>query len=145
MNRKKFIKLCGISCLGIASLGIILPSCVGSKIISAKIIDNNIILPLLEFEILNNNTQTFRKYIIIHNPQLQYPICVFRFSEKEYSALYMRCSHQGAELTVYGDKLVCPAHGSEFDNKGNFQNPPAYKPLTSFMVSIEQQYLKIAL
>jgi Rieske Fe-S protein len=57
----------------------------------------------------------------------------------------MRCTHQGAELTAYGDKLVCSAHGSEFDNKGNVQNAPAEKPLKTFPVFIDNKTLKISL
>jgi Rieske Fe-S protein len=57
----------------------------------------------------------------------------------------MRCSHQGAELQVFGDKLQCPAHGSEFDNKGGVQSGPADIKLRTFAVVIENNQLKISL
>lgn len=145
MDRKEFIKTCGFACLGASTLGLLLQSCAGSKIISAQILGENIIVPLTNFEVIKNNEKSFRKYVVVQNDQLKFPICVYRFSDKEYTALYMQCTHQGAELTAYGDKIVCAAHGSEFDNKGNVTNAPADKPLKSFPVQIENQNLKISL
>ena len=86
-----------------------------------------------------------KKYIVVNNDILQYPICVYRFSEKEYSALWMRCTHQGTELQVFGDKLQCPAHGSEFNNMGAVQNGPADAMLRTFPITIEKNQLKISL
>jgi Rieske Fe-S protein len=145
MDRKEFIKTCGFACLGLGTIGLSLESCAGSKMITAQISGENMILPLTEFDVIKNEIKSFRKYVVIENDQLQYPICVYRISETEYSALYMRCTHQGTELSAYGDKLVCSAHGSEFDNKGRAQGPPADKALKSFPVSIDNQNLKISL
>lgn len=145
MDRKEFIKSCGFACLGATTLGVLLQSCAGSKMITANISGENIIVPLTEFEVVKNNKKSYRKYVVVQNPQLQFPICIYRFSDQDFTALYMRCTHQGAELTVYGDKMVCSAHGSEFDNKGNVQSSPADKPLRSFPVTIDNQHLKISL
>ena len=79
------------------------------------------------------------------NDRLSYPICIYRNNEKDYAALWMRCTHQGAELQVFGDKLQCPAHGSEFNNQGGLQSGPADIKLRSFPVSIENNQLKISL
>lgn len=38
--------------------------------------------------------------------------------ENKYHALWTGCTHQGTELQVFGDRLQCPAHGSEFANTG---------------------------
>jgi Rieske Fe-S protein len=145
MNRKEFLKTCGFACLGSTALGILLQGCAGSKMITAEIIGENMIVPISNFEILKDDTKSFRKYLVVQNPKLQYPIYLYRFSDIEYLALYMRCSHQGAELTAYGDKLVCSAHGSEFDTKGNATSAPADKPLKTFPVTMDNQNLKISL
>ncbi|NOT36567.1 MAG: Rieske (2Fe-2S) protein [Saprospiraceae bacterium] len=145
MNRKKFIKTCGLACLSTSAFGLLLQSCSGSKIIAAQIVGENIIVPLKDFEIVKKSEKAYRNYLVIQNEKLKYPIYIFRFSEKEYSALYMQCTHQGVELTAYGDKLVCSAHGSEFDNKGNVQNSPASKALRTFPVISENNQLKISL
>jgi nitrite reductase/ring-hydroxylating ferredoxin subunit len=145
MDRKGFIKTCGLACMGASGLALFLQSCEGSKSITAKFSADHILVPLRDFEIVKNKMITYRKYIIVQNEKLQYPIYVYRFSEEDYSALYMRCTHQGTELTAFGDKLVCSAHGSEFDNRGNVQTAPAESVLRSFPVVIENKEIKISL
>ena len=51
-----------------------------------------------EFKITKKGTDSYRSFIIIRNEAMQYPVCVYRFSNSEYSALWMRCTHQGTEL-----------------------------------------------
>ncbi len=145
MDRKEFLMKCSFACLGVSAIGLLLQSCTGSKMITGEIVGENMIVPLTDFEVVKGKKKSFRKYILIRNEKLQYPIYVYRFSEKEYTALYMQCTHQGAELTAYGDKMVCSAHGSEFDNRGNVANLPADKPLKSFLTFIDNQNLKISL
>ncbi len=141
MERKEFIKSCSFACLGATSIGVLLQSCVSSKNITASISENNLVISTSDFLAKDK----FHKYVIVNNEQLQYPIYVFRFSESEYSALYLQCTHQGNELNAYGDKLVCSAHGSEFDNKGNVTNGPAMSPLRSFPVQVKNQDILISL
>ena len=141
MTRKDFIKTCGFACVGISAVSILLQSCVATKHISAEIINGNLLIPEMDF--IKNDE--YLKYVIVNNESLQYPIYVFRFSEKEYTALYLQCSHQGNELNAYGDKLVCSAHGSEFDNRGVATSGPATEPLRSFPVHIDNQNIIISL
>jgi Rieske Fe-S protein len=145
MNRKNFIKTCGLSCLGGAALSSLLQSCGVTKTLSGNIKDSDLIVALTDFETKAGNDIHYKKYIVVNNEQLQYPICVYRLNEKKYSALWMRCTHQGAELQVFGDKLQCPAHGSEFDNSGKVLNSPADIALRSFPIIIENDQLKISL
>ncbi|MGL5946635.1 MAG: ubiquinol-cytochrome c reductase iron-sulfur subunit, partial [Sediminibacterium sp.] len=91
------------------------------------------------------NEKHYKKYVVVQNDILQYPICVYRINENEYTALWMQCTHQGAELQVFGDKLQCPAHGSEFTNSGTVQGGPADRKLRTFPVTIEANKLKISL
>ncbi|MCF8409216.1 MAG: Rieske 2Fe-2S domain-containing protein [Crocinitomicaceae bacterium] len=145
MNRKEFMNVCAYACLGGAALTTILSSCSLSKTISGNIIESDIVVDLKEFEIQKKGSTTFRKYLIIQNDQLKFPISVYRLSETEYSALYLQCTHQGAELQVFGEKLHCPAHGSEFSNRGVVEQGPAENNLRSFPVRIESRNLKISL
>ncbi|HLT50583.1 MAG TPA: Rieske (2Fe-2S) protein [Arenibacter sp.] len=141
MKRKNFIKTCGLACLGTTTLGLSLQGCTSSKNLSIPLADNNLVLGKTDF-IKNGG---FYDYIVVSNPQLRFPIAVFRFSEEKYSALYLQCSHQGNELNVYGDKLVCSAHGSEFDNKGKVTKGPAADPLRSLPVQIGNNNILISL
>ncbi len=145
MDRKNFIRNCGYACVGGVALTTLLQSCGITKQLSGKISGDNLMVPTADFETKNGNNTYFKKYIVVENEILQYPICIYRFNENEYTALWMRCTHQGTELQVFGDKLQCPAHGSEFNNNGGVQNGPADDKLRTFPVTIENNQLKISL
>ena len=86
-----------------------------------------------------------RQYIIVNNDQLEFPIYLYRFSENDYTALLMKCTHQGNELQASGDYLHCSAHGSEFNNKGVVAQGPAEKDLRSFKVTSDNEKIFIDL
>lgn len=145
MNRKTFIKTCGIACLGSAAMTTFLQSCGISKTINGTLKNSDLFIALSDFETKVANEIQFKKYVIVNNDALKFPICVYRHDAKNYSALWMQCTHQGAELQVYGDKLQCPAHGSEFNNKGEVTNSPANKNLRTFPVTVINNQLQISL
>ena len=120
-------------------------SCTGSKIVSGKINDSDLIIATDDFIIKNIKEVKYKSYVVVQNDLLKFPICVYRLGENEYKALYMECSHQGAELQVFGSKLQCPAHGSEFTNNGAVSNGPADKALRTFPVTVTNDQLKISL
>lgn len=134
-----------MACLGGAAMSALLQSCGVSKNLSGNISDSDLLVALSDFETKAGKETHYKKYIIVHNDKLKFPICVYRFDAANYSALWLQCSHQGAELQVFGDKLQCPAHGSEFDNKGKVTNGPAEAGLRTFPVTIEATQLKISL
>jgi nitrite reductase/ring-hydroxylating ferredoxin subunit len=141
MERKLFLKSCGYACLGASMLSVFLESCSGSKQIEGTIMNADLVVSVTTFH--HNNS--FRKYIIVTHEKMKFPICVYRFNENTYSALLMRCPHQGAELQVFGEKLECPAHGSAFNNIGIVQNGPADTNLRTFPVSLQNDQLYISL
>jgi Rieske Fe-S protein len=145
MDRKDFIRQCGLVCTGSAALGTILQACNASRLLTGTISGDNLVVPASDFEIRNGNKVYYKKYIVVQHDILQYPVCIYRFSNDQYSALWMRCTHQGTELQVFGDKLQCPAHGSEFDSKGGIQNGPADAKLRTFEVTLQQGFLHISL
>ena len=123
----------------------LLQGCSASKILNGKITGDDLVIPVTAFEIVKQGRANLKKYIIAQHELLQYPVCVYRFSDNEYTALWMRCTHQGTELQVFGDRLQCPAHGSEFTNKGAIQSGPADTPLRRFPVAVENGQIKISL
>ncbi len=142
MERKEFLKTCGYACLGGAFLETLLASCGSTKMISGAISNADLVVPVSSFL---KKDKSFRQYVVVHNDQLEYPVCLYRFSQAEYSALYMKCPHQGAELQVFGDRLQCPAHGSEFSSNGIVQNGPADANLRIFPVTIQNEQIQISL
>jgi Rieske Fe-S protein len=145
MNRRKFITTGCVSCLSGGLLLSVLDSCSSTKMINAAILDSDMIVPLKHFESQKNEKIGYKSYLIVHNDKLQYPVCIYRFDEKTFKALLMKCTHQGTELQVFGDKLQCPAHGSEFNNHGGVESGPASAPLRLLPVTISHDELKISL
>jgi nitrite reductase/ring-hydroxylating ferredoxin subunit len=145
MDRKEFIKACGFACAGSIGLAAILQSCAVSKTSTGNIIGSDLLVALSDFETKAGSNIYHKKYILISNKELRFPVCVYRHDAENYSALWLQCPHQGAELQVFGDKLQCPAHGSEFDNKGHVSGGPASSSLRTFPVTIENDQLKISL
>ncbi len=145
MDRRKFIRNSCTACVSAAALGTVWSSCTPTRYISGNLGKDGLTVDINEFNIKLNGQAGYRSFIIIRNEALQYPICVYRFSEKDYSALWMRCTHQGAELQASGDYLQCTAHGSEFDNKGTVKNGPADRNLRNFPVTLSNNQLFIDL
>ncbi len=145
MDRKKFISTCGWGCVGLMSSSMLLQSCLSVRYLEATLSGSFLELPLSAFEVVKKDKKSLRKYVVVQHEKLQYPICVYRLAEDNYQALWMKCSHQGTELRAYGDRLQCPAHGSEFTQDGKVQNGPADQPLRTFPTQIENHLLKIHL
>lgn len=142
MERKEFLKICGLGCLGLASMSVLLQSCGTTKYVNAALQGEALLLPLSAFD---NKEGKVLAYVIAQNDTLEYPVYVYRFTPTEYSAVLMKCTHQGVELQAFGDRLQCPAHGSEFANKGQVKSGPADIGLRVFPVTIENTTLKISL
>lgn len=123
----------------------IFQACAGTKYIQAPIEDSQLVIPLSAFEVVKKTALEYRKYIVAQNDTLQFPICVYRLSSESYRALWMKCTHQGTELHVFGDRLQCPAHGSEFTTTGAVQQGPADESLRTFAVVVASNELKINL
>lgn len=142
MDRKQFLKKCGLACFGGLTAMTLPMGCSAAKTSNSSIDGDNLIVPVSDF---GDEMKGFRKFVIVANDLLRFPICVFRHAEGKYSALWMECSHMGAELQVFGDTLQCPAHGSEFNDSGLVRNGPADRPLRNFPIAIENDLIKISL
>ncbi len=145
MDRRDFMRSCGYACLSGIAVTTILQSCATTKIVSGSIDQSELVIDLADFEQVKKKQSSFRNYLIVRNDSLQFPLAIYRFSDTEYTALYLKCTHQGAELQVFGDKIQCPAHGSEFSNRGVVESGPATEKLREFAVRIDNKQLKISL
>jgi Rieske Fe-S protein len=145
MNRRDFIVNSCAACLGATAVSGLLASCASTRYTNGTIGKDGLTVSADEFKIKKQGKTNYRPFIIVRNESLQYPIYVYRFGETEYTAVWMRCSHQGAELQASGDQLQCSAHGSEFSNKGKVTNGPADKDLRTFPVTVNNNELFIDL
>ena len=144
MDRRTFTKSC-IACMIGATVAPILSSCQSTHYATGSIEPDGLSISKSEFTYMKNLQKATREYIIIRNDQLEFPIYVYRISDREYSALWMKCTHQGNELQASGDHLHCSGHGSEFNNKGIVVQGPAEDNLRSFKVSADKKRIFIDL
>ena len=145
MDRKAFIWNSCAACLSLGVTGILLSSCSATRYAKGRLVKDGMLVDSAEFRIEKGGTVTYRSFIIIRNDALQFPVCIYRVQEDEYKAVWMKCTHQGAELQVSGDRLQCPAHGSEFDKEGKLLSGPANKDLRTFPVTVQSNELFIDL
>lgn len=145
MDRREFIKNSCTACLSATVIGTVVSSCTATRYISGTLGKDGLFVDANEFVTKQNGKKAYHSFIVVRNDALQYPVCVYRFNDNEYSALWMRCTHQGTELQAAGDRLQCTAHGSEFDNKGSVKTGPADKSLRSFPVTVSNNQLFIDL
>lgn len=144
MDRRSFLITGCAACVGAGSVLTLVSGC-GAASMGAVIEGSDLVVPMTAFEIVAGGKTTFRNVVTVRHDILQYPIAVYRFSATEYSALFMRCTHQGTELQAFGDALECPAHGSEFDDRGNVTHGPAAAGLRRFPVTPENDHVRISL
>lgn len=143
MNRKDFLIKGCTACLSAMAISSGLTSCLSTQYLSGKLTKDGLALNKEDFKLSQKGSTDYRSFIIVRNEALKFPICVYRYSENDYSALWMQCSHQGAELQASGDMLTCPAHGSEFSSKGMVTNGPASRNLRSFPITVTHTELFI--
>lgn len=144
MKRKEFLKVCGGTCLGFLGLDLI-QGCKPTKHIQSTSENNLVRIKKSEF-LLRSDSTHYRRNLIARVDTLNFPLVIYRFSDLDYSALLLRCSHQGNELSLNGDILSCSAHGSEFGSKGEVIQGPADVPLQNFRVThdIENIYIHLS-
>ena len=145
MKRRDFIKSSCAACLSMSALPLMLSGCASLINTSGTLVKDGLTLSSEDFKITDKGNIAYRSFLIVRNDALLYPICIYRFNEKQYSALWMKCAHQGAELQASGDYLQCPAHGSEFNNKGHVTNGPASTNLRAFPVIVNDKEIFIDL
>lgn len=137
MERKEFIKSCGLLCF--ASLGIttLLESCKTHFYAPNTISGNRITIKKTDF--------TGHQFVLVKNEKLQAPVYVCKIEEEKYSAVLMLCTHKGCELNPANNFLVCPCHGSEFSNMGKVLTPPAEQDLQNFNVTTDNENIYLQL
>ena len=136
MERRNFIRNSCAACLSAVSLPVVLAGCRSLFNTTGTLTNDGLKLTTEDFLIKEKGSNAYKSFVIIRNDALQYPICIFRFNEEQYSALWMKCTHQGAELQASGEYINCPAHGSEFNNKGHVTSGPASTNLRTFPVTV---------
>ena len=146
MNRKEFIRSCGVVCLGGMTAPALLTGCSTSAYVAQYATSpGRILIKKSEFIKVTKNKTVVRKFILVRPEGFEFPVCIFNLGNENYSALLMKCTHKGCELQPQASHLVCPCHGSEFNNTGIVQNPPAEENLQTFNVISENENIILQL
>lgn len=62
-----------------------------------------------------------------------------------YTALPLKCSHQGARLKWKENKLICGLHGSVFNADGTVVKGPAKQPIMPYQVQTREGYVFVTI
>lgn len=141
MERKKFIKTCGVLGVGAPLASFFLDSCTSYYYANFTEDNQQLMIPLSEFE--KEETEKARKFILLDTSFSKYPICVFKTGEKQYTAALMRCTHKGCQVNVEGDMYSCPCHGSAFSKAGEVLEGPATHALKTFKTKIVKENIYV--
>ena len=145
MDRKQFLKTCGIGLVGLPFASALLTSCESIYYATSSMKNNRLIVPLSEFEIPKKKAPTYRTFVLVKSPTEDFPICLYKTGAQDYTAALMKCTHRGCELNVGGGIYSCPCHGSEFDTKGGVLEGPADQDLKTYKTTIENEAIYIHL
>jgi cytochrome b6-f complex iron-sulfur subunit len=130
MDRRKFIQRGCTACMGLAGLGFLIDSCspkLSLAPVQGQAGDDRIKVLLSDF---GNND-----HLVVRNNKLSKDILLVK-KDNQYKALYMECTHFNFGLSLTGNKLVCNAHGSQFDLDGNVIQEPAQRNLKQFKTEV---------
>jgi Rieske Fe-S protein len=142
MDRKEFIRTCGYAGAGILGMGIP-ASCRAVKSVEGKMTESGLKIEKSAFLVSEKDKNKFRRSLTTRFPGSSFPLVIYRISAREYSAFLLRCTHQGAELSINGDMLSCAAHGSEFNKSGEVITGPADQPLQQYKVTSDENNIYI--
>ncbi len=123
-----------------------LQSC-GTALYFAETVKNGNTLTVrkAEFVLIKKDKTINRSHVFVKTAELDYPICLQKTGEDNYSALLMSCTHRACELNFGGGIFSCPCHGSEFSNAGQVLEGPADKNLASFKTTTDHENIYILL
>jgi len=144
MDRKHFIKLTGITCLG-ASTSLIFSGCSSVHYINIPVTANQLVIPKSEFIEIKKEIESLRRFIVVSAPNLKFPIVLYRTSENDFNALWMECTHKGCEVNPRDEIIVCPCHRSQYTTSGVVTRGPAEFDLKTFEVSTDNENVIIHL
>lgn len=84
-------------------------------------------------------------FALVEAPGLTFPIYLYRHEGDHYSAVLTRCMHRGCQVEPANGHLVCPCHGSEYDNEGGILKGPTELPLIRYTVVADAENIYIEL
>lgn len=126
-------------CGAIAGMGLVMQSCTTAlPVVQTAVKNNELLVPKSTFSLPTTHM------VRVKNNALNDDVLLVKNGEN-YTALLMRCTHEGVGLRATDTKLICNAHGSQFDLKGNVIASPALRPLKKYKVTTNSNSIIIHL
>lgn len=135
-GRRNFIKKSGMATVSLVGLGMIPFACAPYRYGSFFIEEENIRILKSEFG--------KKQFLLIQPEGLSAPLLIQRKEDASYHALLMECTHKQCTISLAGEKLVCPCHGSEFSLEGKVIKSPAEADLKTFNVIEDESNIYIS-
>lgn len=145
MERRKFIKNCSYTAVGIPMMGITLQSCGSIYYATTSQSDTGLTISKSEFWELKKDKKIERKFVMIQSNYTKFPICLYKVKEDQFVASLLKCTHRGCELNVGGGIYSCPCHGSEFTIEGKVLEGPANEDLQTFLTKSDNDNIYISI
>jgi len=145
MERRKFLKSSCYSAIGVTLSASLLQSCGAIYYANATLENNRLQVAKTEFQRIKNDKVVNRTFILLKTDEMDYPICLYKTNDDEYTASLLKCTHNGCELNVGGGIYSCPCHGSEFSTFGKVLEGPAEKNLKTFNIETDHENIYINL
>lgn len=145
MERRKFIKSCCYSAIGVSILGVLPSSCNSLHYANFSLNQNKITIPKSEFLETKGNETIKRDFVLVKTEHLNFPISIHKKSNSEYISALLMCTHQGCELNISANVYTCPCHGSEFTAEGVVTEGPADENLQLFKTKTDDENIYIYL
>ncbi|MBD77328.1 MAG: (2Fe-2S)-binding protein [Crocinitomicaceae bacterium] len=143
MKRRKFIKTCCYSAIGIPLGATLLQSCEAIYYATTTKDANRLVVKKSEFWYTKKDKRVNRSFVLVKTESMEFPICLYKIDVDVYSASLLHCTHRGCELNVGGGIYGCPCHGSEFSVTGKVLEGPADRDLKTFKTEIDHENIFI--
>ena len=145
MNRRRFLaRVEGASLAAVASaLGVPLAGCAGFHYVNARVDGSRVLVSRREFAA--DDELGSGRFALVDVPSQNFPIYLYHHGGERFTAVSTRCMHRGCPVEPVAGHLVCPCHGSEYDNDGRVLKGPTRLPLERFATRVEGQTVVIDL
>lgn len=130
VSRRYFLELVGGAALGTAAAG--------STVLTVQFLSPNVLLePSTKFKA--GPTENYPPESVTLNKEQK--VFIVRAKEGYFYAVSAVCTHLGCIANWKSDQgiIVCPCHGSKFDNEGKILEGPAPRPLPRFSMTLDEQ------
>ena len=143
MERRIFVKTCCYGAIGLPILATSLQSCGANYYATLTKDMNRLVIKKSEFQRIKKDKVINRDFVLVKTANMEFPICLYKTGNDQYSASLLHCTHKGCELNVGGGIYTCPCHGSEFSIRGKVLEGPADRDLMTFKTETDNEHIYI--